>query len=175
MPSPLRSSPAIQRRFVYWIHGSTTSSFSQSPRKITCRKPLSLFETRTDLICAGSLRPLKLHFAAAQHLGKKENRAQETVAIFWWMVAHAAAEEAAGGSDIKVCYWRTLKTGGELNLQQIPTRASGTPRALFSRLWKKSLSAGCSKMARCKGGVRTNKERLLPRQRDSEEAGITKS
>jgi hypothetical protein len=35
--------------------------------------------------------------------------------IFAWMAAHAAEEAAAAGQDDITPYWRTLKTGGELN------------------------------------------------------------
>jgi alkylated DNA nucleotide flippase Atl1 len=35
--------------------------------------------------------------------------------IFAWIAAHAAEEEAAAGSKKITPYWRTLKSGGELN------------------------------------------------------------
>ncbi len=38
-----------------------------------------------------------------------------TCGIFSWIAAHAAAEEAAAGRQEITPYWRTLKTGGELN------------------------------------------------------------
>jgi alkylated DNA nucleotide flippase Atl1 len=38
-----------------------------------------------------------------------------TCGIFSWIVAHAAAEEAADGKKNIVPYWRTLKAKGELN------------------------------------------------------------
>jgi alkylated DNA nucleotide flippase Atl1 len=38
-----------------------------------------------------------------------------TCGIFSWIAAHAAAEEAAAGRREITPYWRTLKTGGELN------------------------------------------------------------
>ena len=38
-----------------------------------------------------------------------------TCGIFSWIVAHAAAEEAAEGNKVMIPYWRTLKTKGELN------------------------------------------------------------
>jgi 6-O-methylguanine DNA methyltransferase, DNA binding domain len=38
-----------------------------------------------------------------------------TTGIFAWIAAHAAAEEAAEGKKRITPYWRTLKTGGELN------------------------------------------------------------
>jgi alkylated DNA nucleotide flippase Atl1 len=38
-----------------------------------------------------------------------------TCGIFSWIAAHAAAEEAATGRRGITPYWRTLKTGGELN------------------------------------------------------------
>jgi hypothetical protein len=37
--------------------------------------------------------------------------------IFVWVAAHAAEEEAAAGVIETTPYWRTLKTGGELNLK----------------------------------------------------------
>jgi hypothetical protein len=38
-----------------------------------------------------------------------------TTGIFSWIAAHAAAEAEAAGSKRVTPYWRTLKTGGELN------------------------------------------------------------
>ncbi|MFQ5842282.1 MAG: hypothetical protein ACE5I8_07570, partial [Thermodesulfobacteriota bacterium] len=38
-----------------------------------------------------------------------------TTGIFAWIAAHAAMEEAIEGKDEITPYWRTLKTGGELN------------------------------------------------------------
>jgi len=38
-----------------------------------------------------------------------------TTGIFAWIAAHAAEEEAAGGRQNTTPYWRTLKSGGELN------------------------------------------------------------
>jgi hypothetical protein len=38
-----------------------------------------------------------------------------TTGIFAWIAAHAAEEDAAEGKKKITPYWRTLKTGGELN------------------------------------------------------------
>ncbi|MGD0090388.1 MAG: MGMT family protein [Planctomycetota bacterium] len=38
-----------------------------------------------------------------------------TTGIFAWIAAHAAVEAAAAGEQHTTPYWRTLKTGGELN------------------------------------------------------------
>ena len=38
-----------------------------------------------------------------------------TTGIFSWIAAHAAEEAAAAGAKRVTPYWRTLKTGGELN------------------------------------------------------------
>ncbi len=38
-----------------------------------------------------------------------------TCGIFSWIAAYAAEEEAAEGREKTTPYWRTLKTGGELN------------------------------------------------------------
>jgi len=38
-----------------------------------------------------------------------------TTGIFAWIAAHAAEESAAGGARRITPYWRTLKSGGELN------------------------------------------------------------
>lgn len=38
-----------------------------------------------------------------------------TTGIFSWIAAHAATEAATGGRKRITPYWRTLKTGGELN------------------------------------------------------------
>ena len=38
-----------------------------------------------------------------------------TTGIFSWIAAHAAAEAEAEGAKRSTPYWRTLKTGGEVN------------------------------------------------------------
>jgi len=38
-----------------------------------------------------------------------------TTGIFAWVAAHAAAEAAAQGKQDITPYWRTLKSGGQLN------------------------------------------------------------
>ena len=38
-----------------------------------------------------------------------------TAGIFAWIAAHAAAEGAEAGEEDTTPYWRTLKTGGQLN------------------------------------------------------------
>jgi hypothetical protein len=38
-----------------------------------------------------------------------------TTGIFAWIAAHAAVEAAAAGAKRTNPYWRTLKTGGEIN------------------------------------------------------------
>lgn len=38
-----------------------------------------------------------------------------TTGIFSWIAANAAAEAEAAGRKATNCYWRTLKTGGEVN------------------------------------------------------------
>ena len=38
-----------------------------------------------------------------------------TTGIFAWIAAHAAEEDAAAGKSRVTPYWRTLKTGGQLN------------------------------------------------------------
>ena len=52
-----------------------------------------------------------------------------TTGIFAWIAAQAAAEGAAAGKPRTTPYWRTLKSGGELN----PKYPGGTP-ALKKRL-----------------------------------------
>jgi hypothetical protein len=52
-----------------------------------------------------------------------------TTGIFAWIAAHAAEENAAEGKKKITPYWRTLKTGGELN----PKYPGGIP-ALKKRL-----------------------------------------
>jgi hypothetical protein len=51
-------------------------------------------------------------------LAKKHNVTMAcpvTTGIFAWIAAHAAEESAADGKQNITPYWRTLKTGGELN------------------------------------------------------------
>jgi hypothetical protein len=50
---------------------------------------------------------------AARH--KADFACPMTTGIFSWIAAHAANEAAAAGKKRITPYWRTLKTGGELN------------------------------------------------------------
>jgi alkylated DNA nucleotide flippase Atl1 len=50
---------------------------------------------------------------AAKH--KADFACPLTTGIFSWVAAHAAAEASAAGAKRITPYWRTLKTGGELN------------------------------------------------------------
>src|SRR5206468_4347588 len=50
---------------------------------------------------------------AAKH--KADFACPITTGIFSWIAAHAAAEAEAAGAKRITPYWRTLKTGGELN------------------------------------------------------------
>jgi hypothetical protein len=52
-----------------------------------------------------------------------------TTGIFSWIAAHAADEAAAEGVKKVTPYWRTLKTGGELN-PKYPGGAAGLARRL---------------------------------------------
>ena len=52
-----------------------------------------------------------------------------TVGIFAWIAAHAAEEGAAAGEKRTTPYWRTLKTGGEIN-PRYPGGAEGVGKLL---------------------------------------------
>lgn len=67
--------------------------------------------------------------AAVARMHKAEAGCPITTGIFSWMAAHAAAEAEAAGEKKITPYWRTLKTGGELN----PKYPGGLP-ALIARL-----------------------------------------
>jgi hypothetical protein len=52
-----------------------------------------------------------------------------TTGIFAWIAAHAAEEAAAAGEKRITPYWRTLKSGGELNIKY-PGGIAGLKRRL---------------------------------------------
>ena len=52
-----------------------------------------------------------------------------TTGIFAWIAAHAAVEAQAAGAKHTTAYWRTLKTGGELN-PKYPGGMAGLTRKL---------------------------------------------
>ncbi len=58
-----------------------------------------------------------------------------TCGIFSWIAAHAAEEEAAAGKKTITPYWRTMKTGGELN-PKYPGGVEGQKRHLESEGYK---------------------------------------
>ena len=64
---------------------------------------------------------------AAKH--KADFACPITTGIFSWIAAHAAAEAEAGGKKRITPYWRTLKTGGEVN-PKYPGGVAGIARRL---------------------------------------------
>jgi hypothetical protein len=62
-----------------------------------------------------------------------------TTGIFSWIAAHAAAEAEAEGASGMTPFWRTLKTGGEVNpkypggIEQIAKRLRAEGHKLISR------------------------------------------
>jgi len=59
-----------------------------------------------------TINELRLALAAKHHT---TFACPMTTGIFSWIAAHAANEAAAEGAQKVTPYWRTLKTGGELN------------------------------------------------------------
>lgn len=67
--------------------------------------------------------------AALARKHRTETTCPITTGIFSWIAAHAAEESAAAGEKDVTPYWRTLKTGGELN-PKYPGGVSGVRRKL---------------------------------------------
>ena len=67
------------------------------------------------------------HALAKKH--KTDFACPITTGIFSWIAAHAAAEAETAGAKRITPYWRTLKTGGELN-PKYPGGVEGTARRL---------------------------------------------
>ena len=73
-----------------------------------------------------------------------------TTGIFSWIAAHAAAEAEAEGKKRVTPYWRTLKTGGEINpkypggVEQIAKRLRAEGHKIIST-GKRTLVADCEK------------------------------
>ncbi|MGA3284610.1 MAG: hypothetical protein ABSD57_09160 [Verrucomicrobiota bacterium] len=67
------------------------------------------------------------HALAKKH--KTDFACPITTGIFSWIAAHAAAEAEAAGAKRITPYWRTLKTGGELN-PKYPGGVEGMARRL---------------------------------------------
>ena len=63
----------------------------------------------------GKLTTINELRAAVARKHKADFACPITTGIFSWIAAHAAAENAAAGCKRITPYWRTLKTGGELN------------------------------------------------------------
>jgi len=64
---------------------------------------------------------------AAKH--KVDFACPMTTGIFSWIAAHAAEEAAAAGAKRITPYWRTLKSGGEVN-PKYPGGAEGVAKRL---------------------------------------------
>ncbi len=59
-----------------------------------------------------TINEIRRHLAAKHHV---EISCPITTGIFAWIAAHAAEEAAESGKKRITPYWRTLKSGGELN------------------------------------------------------------
>ena len=68
-----------------------------------------------QLVPRGKLTTINELRAAVAHRHKADFGCPITTGIFAWIAAHAAEEAAAEGRKRITPYWRTLKTGGELN------------------------------------------------------------
>lgn len=78
-----------------------------------------------------------------------------TTGIFAWISAHAAEEAAAEGAKRITPYWRTLKSGGELN----PKYPGGVPR-----LKKRLLAEGHRIVTKGKRSLVVDYEKSLIKQ-----------
>jgi 6-O-methylguanine DNA methyltransferase, DNA binding domain len=68
-----------------------------------------------QLVPRGKLTTINELRAAVAHRHQANFGCPITTGIFAWIAAHAAEEAAAEGRKPITPYWRTLKTGGELN------------------------------------------------------------
>jgi hypothetical protein len=59
-----------------------------------------------------TINEIRMHLARTHHV---TTGCPITTGIFAWIAAHAAEEAAGKGAKRITPYWRTLKTGGELN------------------------------------------------------------
>ncbi len=73
-----------------------------------------------------TINELRLALAAKHHA---DFACPITTGIFSWIAAHAAAEAEAEGAKRTTPFWRTLKTGGEIN-PKYPGGAEGVARRL---------------------------------------------
>jgi 6-O-methylguanine DNA methyltransferase, DNA binding domain len=79
----------------------------------------------------GRLVTIKELRAALARRHKADFACPITTGIFSWIAANAAAEAEAGGAKRITPYWRTLKTGGEIN-PKYPGGVKGVSKRLRS-------------------------------------------
>jgi len=81
-----------------------------------------------------------------------------TVGIFAWVAAHAAAEAEAAGKKRTTAYWRTLKTGGEVNpkypggVQALKQKLTAEGHKVVQKRKRFFVQDFASKLARLNGG-----------------------
>ena len=94
------------------VEGKMTTRWGEGTMVIPA--PIEVKELM-DKIPKGKLASINELRAALAKTHRTDIACPITTGIFAWIAAHAAEESAAEGAKRITPYWRTLKTGGELN------------------------------------------------------------
>ena len=94
------------------VEGKMTTRWGEGTMVIPA--PIEVKELM-DKVPKGKLASINELRAALAKTHRTDIACPITTGIFAWIAAHAAEESAAEGAKRITPYWRTLKTGGELN------------------------------------------------------------
>ena len=94
------------------VEGKMTTRWGEGTMVIPA--PMEVKELM-DKVPKGKLASINELRAALAKTHRTDIACPITTGIFAWIAAHAAEESAAEGAKRITPYWRTLKTGGELN------------------------------------------------------------
>ena len=94
------------------VEGKMTTRWGEGTMVIPA--PIEVKELM-DKVPRGKLASINELRAALAKVHRTDIACPITTGIFAWIAAHAAEESAAEGAKRITPYWRTLKTGGELN------------------------------------------------------------
>ena len=94
------------------VEGKMTTRWGEGTMVIPA--PIEVKELM-DKVPKGKLASINELLAALAKTHRTDIACPITTGIFAWIAAHAAEESAAEGTKRITPYWRTLKSGGELN------------------------------------------------------------
>lgn len=108
------------------VHGKMSRRWGEGTMVIAAPREVDALMRQVPKGRVVTINELRTALAAKHHA---DFACPMTVGIFSWIAAHAAAEDELAGKKRVTPFWRTLKTGGEIN-PKFPGGLDGIARCL---------------------------------------------